>query len=160
MFAPVSGIGSPTAKSDLLLAARSFEIEAADAKTTVPDYKHDLFSGPRELSTDGHADTVANGCERTRVENLAGEASLEPLRHPAALRGVSVCRRGVYVYAPVRRLPDQSWSAHWRPPGATPTGLVASSHCPELRRKAVGEPVSRHRLWQPLPAHGVRSASA
>jgi hypothetical protein len=29
---------------------------------------------------------VANGCERTRVENLAGEASVEPLRHPAAHR--------------------------------------------------------------------------
>ena len=68
------------------IAARSFEIEAADAETTVPDYKHDLFSGPRKLSTDGHADTVANGCERTRVENLAGEASAEPLRHPAAHR--------------------------------------------------------------------------
>ena len=68
------------------IAARSLEIEAADAETTVPDYKHDLFSRPRKLSTDGHADTVADGCERTRVENLAGEASVEPLRHPAAHR--------------------------------------------------------------------------
>ena len=40
---------------------RSFEIEAANAETTVPDYKHDLFSGSRKLSTDGHADAVANG---------------------------------------------------------------------------------------------------
>ena len=29
---------------------------------------------------------MANGCERARVENLAGEASVEPLRHPAAHR--------------------------------------------------------------------------
>src|SRR6202008_5031999 len=68
------------------IAARSFEIEAADAETTVADYKHDLFSGPRKLSTDGHADAVGNGRARARVENLAGEASVEPLRHPAAHR--------------------------------------------------------------------------
>jgi hypothetical protein len=36
------------------------------------------------LSTDGDADAVANGCERARVKNLAGEASVEPLRYPAA----------------------------------------------------------------------------
>ena len=46
------------------IAARSFEIETADAETTVAYYKHDLFSGPCKLSTDGHADAVANGCER------------------------------------------------------------------------------------------------
>jgi hypothetical protein len=66
-------------------------------------------------NADGHADTVANGRERARVDNLAGEASVEPLRYPAAhreaidhdgcirnrllhkapaqlLRGVSACR--------------------------------------------------------------------
>ena len=32
------------------------------------------------------ADAVANGCERTRVENLAGESSVKPLRHPGAHR--------------------------------------------------------------------------
>jgi hypothetical protein len=31
------------------IEARSLEIEAADAKTTVADYKHDLFSGPRKV---------------------------------------------------------------------------------------------------------------
>ena len=69
-----------------VIAVRSFEVEAADAKTAVPDYQDDLFSGPRKLSTDGHADAVANGCERARVENLPGEAGVEPLRHPAAHR--------------------------------------------------------------------------
>jgi hypothetical protein len=68
------------------IAARSFEIEAADAKATVPDYKNDLFSGPGKLRTNRHADAVANGCERACVENLPGKASVEPLRHPAAHR--------------------------------------------------------------------------
>ena len=60
--------------------------QAADAETTVPDDKDDLLSRPSKLSSDRHADAVANGCERARVENLAGEASVEPLRHPAAHR--------------------------------------------------------------------------
>src|SRR4029077_7185666 len=79
------------------IAARGFEIEAADAETTVPDYKHDLFSGPRKLRTDGHADAVANGCERARVENLTREASVEPLRHPAAHREAIDHHRCVHI---------------------------------------------------------------
>ncbi len=65
----LTSAGRPTDDRQAI-AARSFEIEAADSETTIPDYKHNLFSGPRKLSTDGHADTVANGCERTRVENF------------------------------------------------------------------------------------------
>src|SRR5215469_14387630 len=68
------------------IATRSFEIEPANTQPAVPDYKHDLLFGPRQLSADGHANAVANGRQRTRIDNLAGKASVQPLRHPATQR--------------------------------------------------------------------------
>ena len=51
------------------ISARGFEIEPADAQTPVADDQHDLLSRPSELSTDRHADAVADGRKRTRVKN-------------------------------------------------------------------------------------------
>ena len=68
------------------VAHRGLDVEAADAEPAVAGDEHDLFPRPRQLGADRHANAVADGSERPRVDDLPWEPRPEPLGHPARQR--------------------------------------------------------------------------
>src|SRR5262245_49529558 len=56
-----------------IVTQRRLNIPTADAQSSVANNQNDLLSRTRQLGADRHSHTVANRCQRTGVDDLAGE---------------------------------------------------------------------------------------
>src|SRR5690348_11750652 len=66
-----------------LVARRRLHVPSADTESAVAHHQHDLLAGTRELRAYAHAESVADGGERSRVDDLPGKTADEILAHPS-----------------------------------------------------------------------------